>query len=586
MTFELDWLKKWAQFSPAAIALKEFETGQQYSYGALYYLSCNLASHLVNYFHIRRGDRVAVLATNEMEYVPLFFAIQRAGAIMVPINFRLTGREITHILRDSGSTLLVYQRQFIDVLETVETKALPDEKWPLDGPDSLSGYIHEKMQVFESENILATIRRRQLPWTRPMSAKPEDACMILYTSGTTGAPKGAMLTYGMLHWNSVSTMLRLNIRQDDVSISFAPFFHTGGWNVLLTPFIHHGASTIMLRKFDPDRVLEICEREHATVVFGVPTMLDMMYHSPAFQNTNLSSMRYWIVGGEPMPIELIRIWQEKGVPIRQGFGLTEFGPNVFSLSEEDAIRKIGSIGFPNYYIDTRVVGEDNKDVKPGEIGELLLKGPACTPGYWNNIEATSSAIQNEWLHTGDLVRYDDEGYFYVVGRKKDMFISGAENVYPVEIEQFLSTHPSIREVAVIGVPDPKWGEAGKAYISLKSGHSVTAEDIYNFCQGNLAKYKIPKHFEFMAELPKGDSGKILKRKLREDFVAATAEVKSMVPSTAAASGFAGGFAATAAMPATATTNASNGRSDPMSAIGAMSADTGFRTSSSPPVTFR
>jgi fatty-acyl-CoA synthase len=515
MSYELDWLKKWARFTPQAIALQDAETDTRYSYAAFYHLSCILASHLMNHFHIRRGDRVAVMATNEMEYVPLFFAIQRAGAIMVPLNFRLTAREITHILHDSGSSLLINQNQFSSIVESVDAAVVPRKRWSFDGPEGLQSFVSQAHESFEAGRGADAVRKIVSSWERPMNAKPEDCCMILYTSGTTGSPKGAMVTYGMLHWNSLNTMLRLNINQHDVSLSFAPFFHTGGWNVLLTPFIHRGARTVMLRKFDADKVLAVCEREKATIVFGVPTMLDMMYHSPLFPGVNLSSMRYWVVGGEPMPIELIRAWQEKGVPVRQGYGLTEFGPNVFSLPEADAIRKIGSIGFANFYIETRVVDDDHQDVAPGEVGELMLKGPACTTGYWHNTEATSAAIQNGWLHTGDLVRYDDEGYFYVVGRKKDMFISGGENVYPVEIEQYLSSHPAVREVAVVGVPDEKWGEVGKAYISLKNGMSLTKEEVLGFCAGNLAKYKIPKHVEFMAELPKGDSGKILKRKLKD-----------------------------------------------------------------------
>jgi fatty-acyl-CoA synthase len=337
--------------------------------------------------------------------------------------------------------------------------------------------------------------------------------MLLYTSGTTGAPKGALVTNGMLFWNSINTTLRLNLSGSDVALSFLPFFHTGGWNVLLTPFVHRGARTVIMRKFDPGRVLELCERERVTVLFGVPTTMDMMAKQAAFPQVDLSSVRYAIVGGEPMSVELIKTWAAKGVPVRQGYGLTEFGPNVFSLNEEDAIRKIGSIGFPNFYVEAEVRDDAGAKIVDGSVGELALRGPVCTPGYWRNDKATRETIRDGWLLTGDLVRRDEDGYYYVAGRKKDMFISGGENVYPVEVERLLSSHPAIREVAVIGIPDAKWGEVGKAFVALNAGASVSAEEVLAFCSGRLAKFKIPKRVEFLESLPKGDSGKVLKRML-------------------------------------------------------------------------
>ncbi len=491
---EMDWLKQWNRYAPNSVAFKDADSKVEYSYSHLYRLSRHLAFHLRTSFEIKTGDRVAVLATNEIEYLPLFFAVQRLGAVLVPINYRLTAREISHVLGDSGASLLIHQNQFTDVVKAADVSAIPDKRWEF---EELSKFCANST---EDKDL-------------PFEGEFESPCMILYTSGTTGAPKGAIVSNRMLHWNSINTTLRLNLSQNDVAVGFLPFFHTGGWNVLVTPFVHRGARTVLMKKFDAARVLELCERERVTVLFGVPTTMDMMNRSPGFESVDLSSVRYAIVGGEPMPIELIKTWEKKGVPIRQGYGLTEFGPNVFSLNEEDSVRKIGSIGFPNFYIEARVVDDSGREVATGEIGELVLRGPVCTPGYWRNPEATAHTIRDGWLHTGDLVRKDDEGYFYVAGRKKDMFISGGENVYPVEIERYLSQHPAIREVAVIGVPDAKWGEVGKVFISLHAGHSLTADDVLKFCAGNLAKYKIPKWVEFMNDLPKGDSGKILKRRL-------------------------------------------------------------------------
>ncbi len=495
-----DWFERWALYAPDKTALTDNESERSFTYAECHRIINRLARVLQDEYQLRKGDRVVVLSTNSAEYIFLFFALQKTGAIMVPVNYRLTVREISHIVADSDPALFIWQRQYADAAREVGVTFPAVVSAAFDGHDSIATRMFN--EAFSVEPL-------------PQEVQFDDTCMILYTSGTTGAPKGARITHGMLFCNSVNTSMRLNLVQNDVTLTFAPFFHTGGWNVLTTPFFHRGGHVILLSKFDPDHVLRLCDAAGVTVLFGVPTMMDMMYRADAFSTSTLTTVRYAIVGGEPMPVDLIRTWQEKGVPIRQGYGLTEFGPNVFSLNEEDAIRKIGSIGFPNFYIDTRVVDDHDRDVPQGEVGELLLRGPVCTPGYWNNPEATAAAIRDGWMHTGDLVRVDEEGYFYVVDRKKEMYISGAENVYPAEIEQYLRTHPDVAAVAVIGVPDDTWGEVGKAFIVRKTGHACSAEDILGYCRGNLAKYKIPKHVVFLDALPVSDSGKILKKQLRQ-----------------------------------------------------------------------
>lgn len=503
---DFDWLKQWARLSPASVAFKDGDLGTTYTYFELYHLSVRTADELVSKFNVKRGDRIAMLATNELEAVVLFFASLRIGSIFVPVNFRLTAREISHILNDSGARLVLAQSSFTATLASTTAN--------LEQSVIVSSFEDFQSVVRRHHNdIGSSIEVRPRVAATELLIGPDEACMILYTSGTTGAPKGAIITPKMLHWNSLNTTLRLNVSQNDIFVSFLPFFHTAGWNVLLTPFVHRGAKTVLIRKFDADRILELSESEGATILFGVPTTMEIMSRSPRFKTTDLSKIRYAIVGGEPMAIDLIRTWQKKGIPIRQGFGMTEFGPGVFSLNEEDALRKIGSIGFANFYVETRVVDESGQDVGPEEIGELLLSGPVCTPGYWNNEKATKESIKDGWLRTGDLVRFDHEGYFYVAGRKKDMYISGGENVYPVEVESVLSQHPSVREVAVVGIPDSKWGEVGRAFIALHANHSLTAEELLTFCVDKLAKFKIPQDVRFLPDLPKGDSGKILKRSL-------------------------------------------------------------------------
>lgn len=498
--YEIDWLKKWAKYSPSAIALKDADSNQEYTYEQCYHLSMKGALYLQSTLGVKKGDRVAILSTNEADYVHLFFSLQRIGAIMVPLNFRLTARELDYILEDSGSSLLIYNSEF-------------------EGTAKELGISKKVTLASFSEALKNTKAEINTSTDFRMDFHEETPAMIIYTSGTTGFPKGAVITHKTIFWNSVNTTLRLNIDQSDVFVCFLPFFHTGGWNVLTTPFFHRGAKTVITKKFDADRILQISEDEGATLLFGVPTTMDLMRRSPIFEKVMLKKMRYAIVGGEPMPVELIKIWHDKGIPIRQGYGLTEFGPNVFSLDQEDAIRKIGSIGFPNFYIETKVIDDQGKELKAGEIGELCLKGPMAMKEYWNKPEATKKTLVDGWLMTGDLVKFDDEGYFYVVGRKKDMYISGAENVYPAEIEQVIQSIPGIREVAVIGVKDEKWGEVGHAFIAREKFESTepSHEQVMEVCSKSLAKFKIPKYLTFLKELPKGDSGKILKRMLKDNL---------------------------------------------------------------------
>lgn len=491
--WETDWLKKWNLYSPDSIAIQDGDSGEKYTYRCFYQAACKGAKTLIQK-GVKKGDRVAVLATNELDYVVLFYAAQRVGAILVPINFRLTQREVDHIVTDCDPALIVHQESYTSI-------------------------IQETPQISKRQTLLLSEFSQSLKNGSVENQKPDfhPECMIIYTSGTTGSPKGAVLTHSMIFWNSINTGMRLNLTQEDCTVIFLPFFHTGGWNVLTTPLLHRGGKVIFLKKFDPDLTLRLCETEKASILFGVPTTMDMMSRAPEFKRANLKSIRYAIVGGEPMPVELIKTWHEKGVPIRQGYGLTEFGPNVFSLNQQDAIRKIGSIGFPNFYTEVKVMVSDEQEAQIEAVGELWLKGPMCMQGYWKNPQATSETISGGWLKTGDLVRYDSEGYFYVMGRKKDMYKSGGENVYPSELEKVLRAIPGVRDAAVIGVSDSRWGEVGKAFLVCESGANLREDQVLEYCQKSLAKFKIPKYFRFVSDLPKGDSGKVLKRKLQEVY---------------------------------------------------------------------
>lgn len=495
-----DWFEKWSIYNPFKIAFKEFETGREYSYSQLNRLGNNLASLLRKDHGFNKGDRLAVISEYSIEYIVLFAVAQKLGIILVPLNYRLSPHELEYIISNAEVKGVVYDEKFASKVNGLKSF----------GSASVKLSMGELMAI-NKECITSSKRCEPVR----VLLQPDDPVFILYTSGTTAFPKGAVYTHKMLFWNSINTELRLNITSNDKSINCAPPFHTGGWNVLLTPFIHHGAFTLLISSFDADLVLEMLDLEHATVWWAVPTMLKMMAESPVFDKVKLSNLRYLVVGGESMPVPLIEKWHDKGVLIRQGYGLTEVGPNVTSLDHQDATRKKGSIGTMNFYYDARLVDTNMKDVAPGETGELILSGPTVTPGYWKNPDETKKALEDGWFHTGDLMIRDKEGYYFVMDRIKNMYISGGENVYPAEVEHILGKHPAVNDVAIVGVPDEKWGETGKAYIVLEPGDKLTEQQVIDYCRERLAKYKVPKQIVFVEELPQNDAGKIDRKKLKE-----------------------------------------------------------------------
>lgn len=493
-----DWTTLWAAYSPHKVAVKEYETQRTLTYSDLHWQAGRLAHHWSVEYGLQAGDRVAVLAEFCLEYIVLFAAAQKMGIVLVPLNYRLTGPELHYILNDSEPAMLIWEDKFSAALLPSDYFKNNAIHWPL---GQLSEWLAQ--QTDASQPVQATVQQ------------PEDApIFILYTSGTTGFPKGALYTHKMLFWNSINTAMSLIVNQESRTIVCMPPFHTGGWNVLLTPFLHHGGYVCLMKKFDAPSVLELLETESPSLFMGVPTMLKMMTDVASFEHANLSSLRYIIVGGEAMPIPLIEQYHAKGVPIRQGYGMTEVGPNLTSLHQDDAIRKKGSIGRTNFYVEARIVDEHGQEAAPNTAGELWLRGPMTTPGYWRNDEATAHAITEGWFRTGDMVRRDEEGYIYVVDRIKNMFISGGENVYPAEVERILQAHPAVAEAAVVGVPDDRWGEVGRAFVVLAPAQHATAEEILQHCHERLARFKVPKYLDFLDNLPKNDTGKINRKLLK------------------------------------------------------------------------
>lgn len=492
-----DWFQRWSRYQPEKTAVKEVDSGKAYTYRELNAAACRLAHYLQQEKQLRKGDRIVVLSSFRAEYFVLLGLAQKLGVILVPLNYRLSAPEIAYMVGNAKPSLILFEEQFTDLLSDVSAEQM---SW-------------QQLQEIVTES------RAEVPEFNPVVVEESHPCLILYTSGTTGFPKGALYTHGMMLWNSLNTAIRLKITSDDRTLMVMPPFHTGGWNVLSTPLLHYGGTILLQPKFEAEAALKHLQQEEISIFMAVPTMVKMMMDAAEYPSTDFGKLRYLIVGGEALPIPVIEAWAARGVPIRQGYGLTEAGPNITSLEAEDAIRKRGSIGFPNFYVESRLVKENGNEALPGERGELWLKGPVVTLGYWQNKEATQKAFSDGWFKTGDILMQDEEGYLYVVDRIKNMFISGGENVYPAEIEKRLVLHPHVSEAVVVGVADARWGEVGKAFLVLKPGKTLDEEELKAFCCEGLARFKVPRHFVFLERLPKNDTGKIDRQKLGQMEVA-------------------------------------------------------------------
>jgi fatty-acyl-CoA synthase len=489
----------------------------------------HFANWLKDVAGVGKGDRVAILARDGVEHLDCLYACGKLGAIHTALNWRLHWRELVAIIENTTPQVLLYSDDFVETIAQVEAKIRPSSfvirhylhiegdgipsTARLSSPKSGSGQAPSS-QLYEP-TIAAS---PSTPVTCETLDKEDTACLI-FTGGTTGLPKAAMISHRQICWNILNTVIH-DLTHDDVYLCVFPLFHAGGLFAYMSSQVVFGNTSILTRQFDPAQVLELIERERVSVFAAVPTMYQVMTQAPNWEEADLSSLRFCTSGGAPLPVPLVEQYtREKGIRFKQGFGMTEYGPGLFALPAKDAIRKAGSIGRPNFFVDVRVVDDDNKPLGPNQEGELVLKGPSGCSGYFNDPQASADAMDDEgWFHTGDIVRYDEEWYFYVVDRKKDMFISGGENVYPVEIESVLYKHPAVHMCAVVGVPHEKWGEVGQACVVLKPGETTSTEELIAFTHDHLARFKVPKSVEIVEALPLSSMGKILKRELRKRFV--------------------------------------------------------------------
>ena len=499
------WVTRRAQLDGDRVAL--LDGGREQTFGEFDRRSTRVGRALLD-LGVRRGDRVAVLALNSAAFMETVFGCAKLGAIVVPVNYRLAPPEVGYILADSGADVLVCHRSLAELGRRARRQPGVRVRHTLvvdggDGPET--GELSYEEVVSAASDL-----------PLDMDVQPADVHGIMYTSGTTGRPKGAMLTHGNAQANARNALLQgRGLRAEDVTVTVAPMFHIGGLGVHSLPFVYVGARNVILAAFDPKETLQAMADQRATVQFLVPAMWAALMRVPDFDSYDLSALKMAVSGGAPTPLPVIEFFQARGVTFQEGFGMTETAPSVSLLDAEHIRSKAGSIGRPLLHVETRIVDSDDRDLPVGEVGELLVRGDNVFAGYWMLPGPTADAFRGGWFHTGDLGRVDGDGFITLVDRKKDMIISGGENVYPIEVEQVLVRHPAVREVAVFGVPDERWGETVVAAVATDAG--TTSEELIGYCRERLAHFKCPTRVEFVAELPRNATGKVLKRDLRQTY---------------------------------------------------------------------
>ncbi len=489
------WTARRARRTPDRIAI--VHNGREQTYRELHDRVLRLAAVLRRH-GVRRGDRVAYLGPNHPAYLETLFATGGLGAVFVPLNTRLAAPEIAYQLTDSGSAVLIHAPEQTDTVDRIR-----DEN-----------PVRHHIALADYERLIATSAVDQMD--EPVGL--DDVCLIMYTSGTTGRPKGVVLTHGNIIWNSVNVLVDIDLAGDEITLVVAPLFHTAGLNMTCLPTLLKGGTVVLMPAFDPTAVLEEIETRRITYMFGVPAMYDAMTVSPRWADADLSSLRQLNCGGAPVPEATIAAYLERGLAFSQGYGLTEAAPGALYLARDMAAAKAGTAGVPHFFTDVRVVGADLADVAPGDKGEIVVSGPNVMRGYWGRPDATEQAFAaDRLLRTGDVGSPDEDGYVTIVDRLKDMIISGGENIYPAEIERVLADHPAIGESAVIGIPHPTWGEVGRAVVALRPGAVATEPEVLDFLRGRLAKYKIPKSVVFVDQLPRNATGKLLRTVVRTTY---------------------------------------------------------------------
>ena len=509
-----DWLKARSFLSGNRVALIELETGRSSTYRAWAQRVRSLASWLATAMQIKRGERIAIYASNSMAYLDVIFACHRLGAVAVPLNTRLALPELRFLLKKSQPRLAFFSSEYKDIAERLAAEEISGMPWlALDG-----ALLPWEGHRGEMKKPLSEALSSACDAADDALCDAEEPWLLCSTGGTTGRPKLAALSRRQMWINAITTQSSWGLSSSDIALLQTPLFHIAGLAAFTLPLAYAGGTTLIARQFDPALTFSWIEKYGVTAMFGVPAMYSRLL--PAVEGLtahSCKSLRLFLVGGAPCPTALLRGFWEKGLPLKNAYGLTEAGPNNFFLPNEDLQKKPNSVGFPMMHLQARIVDlKTGAESAVGEVGELWLRGAHQMTGYWDDPDESAKAFVGGWLRTGDLASCDAEGYFFLVGRSKEMFISGGENIYPVEVEEVLSQHPEVVEAAVVGIPDPVWGEAGVAYLrSLHPERPPDEKELMSFCRERLAAYKIPREWVFLADLPRTGPGKIDKRLLKE-----------------------------------------------------------------------
>ena len=501
-----EWITKRTLSYPERLFLKE-EDGREFN-NRTFNERVNRMAHALADLGIVKGERVAALMLNSSEFLEIFFACGKTGAIMVPVNFRLAVPELIYILKDSAPHALVYSSDFSEKVQAIKTAGLPMEHYFRHGGDKLA----------EDPPIADFAARFSADEPVPVrEVTDDDPLFIMYTSGTTGDPKGAVLTHGNILFGAIHSLVGYGVNHTYKSLVVAPLFHIGGLVASATPVIYAGGSLVLQSFYNASEVIKLIQREKINYMFAVPVMFQVMTKSEEWDKADFSHVHYFISGGAPIPTPVIRMYQEeKGVYFVQGYGMTEAG-RLTSLLLEDSIRKAGSVGKELFHLQLRIVDKNDRDVAPGEAGEIIVKGPNVFTQYWNKPKETAEAIRDGWFHTNDMGRRDEEGFVYVIGRKQELIISSGENIYPVEVERVIQALPQVREAAAVAMPDETRGEVVAAFVMLHEGQQITEDDLTHALDGQIANFKIPKKVIFVTDFPRNPAGKILKRELKKQL---------------------------------------------------------------------